>query len=74
MLGCLGNGWNCCVDGGRFEINQPLFAEDTALVADSEEKLYKLVSKFGTLSKSRKFRLNVGKSTVMLCSRDGNVG
>ena len=26
-------------DGGRFEINQLLFADDTALVADSEEKL-----------------------------------
>ena len=25
-------------NGGRFEINQPLFADDTALVADSEEK------------------------------------
>ena len=27
------------VKGGRFEINQLLFANDTALVADSEEKL-----------------------------------
>ena len=26
-------------NGGRFEINQLLFANDTALVADSEEKL-----------------------------------
>ena len=26
-------------NGGRFEINQRLFADDTALVADSEEKL-----------------------------------
>ena len=25
-------------NGGRFEINQLLFADDTALVADSEEK------------------------------------
>ena len=31
-------------NGGRFEINQLLFAEDTALVADSEEKLCRLVS------------------------------
>ena len=28
------------VNGGRFEINQLLFADDTALVADSEEKLF----------------------------------
>ena len=33
-------------NGGRFEINQLLFADDTALVADSEEKLGRLVSEF----------------------------
>ena len=32
MLRCLGKGWN----GGKFEINQLLFADDTALVPDSE--------------------------------------
>ena len=32
-------------NGGRFEINQLLFADDTALVADSE-KLYREVSEF----------------------------
>ena len=31
-------------NGGRFEINQLLFVDDTALVADSEEKLGSLVS------------------------------
>ena len=34
-------------NGDRFEINQLLFADDTALVADSEEKLCRLVSEFG---------------------------
>ena len=34
------------VNGGRFEINQLLFLDDTAQVADSEEKLCKLVSEF----------------------------
>ena len=34
-------------NGGRFEINQLLFADDTELVADSEEKLCILVSEFG---------------------------
>ena len=34
-------------NGGRFEINQLLFADDTTLVADSEEKLCRLVSDFG---------------------------
>ena len=33
-------------DGGRFEINQLLFADDTALVADSQENLCRLVSEF----------------------------
>ena len=31
---------------GRFEINQLLFADDTALVADSEEKLCRLVVEY----------------------------
>ena len=34
------------VNGGRFEINQLLFAVDTALVGDSEEKLCRRVSEF----------------------------
>ena len=34
-------------NGGRFEINQLLFADDTALVADSDNKLCRLVSEFG---------------------------
>ena len=34
-------------NGGKFEINQLLFADDTVLVADTEDKLYRLVSEFG---------------------------
>ena len=60
------------VNGGRFEINQLLFADDTALVADSEVKLCKLVSEFGRVFKRRKLRVNVGKSKVMKCSRYGS--
>ena len=41
----LGNGLELqSVNGGRFEINQLLFADDTALVADSEKKLGRQVS------------------------------
>ena len=54
--------------GSRFEINQLLFAADTALVADSE-KLCRLVSEFGRVCERRKLRVNVGKSKVMRCSR-----
>ena len=34
-------------NGLRFEINQLLFSDDSALVDDSEEKLCRLVSEFG---------------------------
>ena len=61
-------------NGGRFEINQPLFADDTTLVADLEEKLCRLVSEFGTACGRRKLRVNVGKSKVMRCSKYGNGG
>ena len=61
-------------NGGRFEINQLLFADDTALVADSEEKLCRLVSEFGRVFDRRKLRVNVGKSKVMRCSRYDNEG
>ena len=40
-------------NGGRFEINH-LFADDTALVADSEEKLCRVVSEFGRVCERRK--------------------
>ena len=54
------------VNGNRFEINQLLLADDTALVADSEEKLCRLVSEFGRVCERRKFRVKVetGKTTV----------
>ena len=58
---------------GSSELNQPLFADDTALVADSEEKLCILVSEFGRVYKRRKLRVNVGKSKVM-SARDMETG
>ena len=43
----LGKGFELLgANGGRFEINQLLFADDTALVADSEDKLCRLASEF----------------------------
>ena len=56
----------------QVEINQLLFADDTALVADSEDKLCRLVSEFGRVCERIKLRVNVGKSKVMRCSRYGN--
>ena len=61
-------------NGGRFEINQLLFTDDTALLVDSEEKLCRLLSGFGRICERKKLRVNVGKSKVMRCSRYGNRG
>ena len=56
-------------NGDRFEINQLLFADNTAPVAVSEDKLCKLVSEFGRVCERRKLRVNVSKNKVMRCSR-----
>ena len=41
-------------NGGRFEINQLLFAaDDTALVADSDEKLGRMVSEFSRVCEKK---------------------
>ena len=58
-------------NGGRFEINQLLFADDTALVADSK-KLCGLVSELGRVCDRRKLGVNVGENKVMSCSRCGD--
>ena len=59
-------------NGGRFEINQLLFVDDAPLVADSEEKLYRLTSEFDRVCERRKLRVNIGKSKGMRCSTYGN--
>ena len=41
-------------------------------MADSEDKLCRLVSEFGRVCERKKLRVNVGKSKVMRCSRYGN--
>ena len=43
-------------------------------MADSEEKLCRLVSEFGRVCERRKLRVNVCKSKVTRCSRDFNGG
>ena len=43
-------------------------------MTDSEEQLCRLVSELGRICERRKWRVNVGKSTVMKCSRYVNVG
>ncbi|WP_435316529.1 reverse transcriptase domain-containing protein, partial [Klebsiella pneumoniae] len=53
-----------------WELSQLLFADDTVLVADSEEKLQRLVAEFGRVCERRKLRVNVAKSKVMKCTRN----
>ena len=74
-VGVLGKGYELLsAYGGRFEINQLLFADNTALVADSDQKLCRLVSEFRRVCERKKLRVNVIKSKVMRCLRDGNGG
>ena len=58
----------------EWKVNQLLFADDTALVADSEELLRRLVEEFGRVCQRRGLKVNVGKSKVMKCSRDADGG
>ena len=60
--------------GDRFEINQLLFSVDSALLADSEEKLCRLVCEFGRVCKGRKLRVNVTKSEVHKACECGTNG
>ena len=61
-------------NGGKFEINQLLFANDAALVADSAKKLCFLASEFDRVCERIKLLVNIDKSKVMKCSRYVNVG
>ena len=61
------------MDDGRFEINQLLFLDDTALMADPEEMLCRLVIEFGRVCKRSQFRINLGKRKVMRCSSHVNL-
>ena len=60
------------VDGNdiEWELNQLLFADDTVVVADSERKLFQLVTEFGGVCVRMKLRVNVGKNKVMRCTRN----
>ena len=50
-----------------------LFADDTALVVDTNEKLCILVSEFGRVCEKIKLSVNVGASKVLRCSGYVNV-
>merc|ERR1711875_161267 len=54
-------------------LSQLLFADDTALVAESAEQLQCLVSEFGRVCERRKLRVNVDKSEVMVVGENVDV-
>ena len=54
----------------EWEMNQLLFAYDTVVVADCEKKLCQLVTEFGRVCERMKLQVNVGKSTVIRCTRN----
>ncbi len=56
-------------DGREWNLNQLLFTDDTALVADSEGRLRQLVEEFERGCKRKKLRLNELDSKVMKCTR-----
>ena len=58
------------IDGSGWALCQVLFANNTPLVADSEDKLQKLVEEFGKVCKRRK----LNNSKVMHCSRQRDGG
>ena len=51
-------------------LSQLLFADNTALVAESAVQLQCLESKFGRVCKQRKLRINVNQSKVMCVERN----
>ena len=67
----LGRGLSLVGENGReWRLNQLLFADDTALLADSEEKLRQLVEEFGRVCSRRKLKVNESKSKVMRYTKE----
>ena len=62
-------GVKMCANGEEWLLNAILFADDTALIAESESDLQKLVKIFDNVCKRRKLKVNVDKSKVMVFER-----
>ena len=57
--------------GRSWRVSQLLFADDAVLMAESAKDLQDLVAGFGRVCERRKLRVNVNKSKVLVCSKDG---
>jgi hypothetical protein len=56
----------------EWRLNQVLYLDDTAIVADKKSKLQSLVTEFGKLCERRKLSVHVAKSKVMRVMRREN--
>ena len=70
----MGKGMKLEHESKEWEIYKLLYADDTVLIADSEEQLQKMVNVFGKVCWRRKLKVNAAKSKVMVMSRDGGYG
>ena len=61
-------------NGVKWIMSQLLYADDTTLVAESEENLQHLVNQFEKACARRKLKVNSNKSKVMVCSTVTNQG
>ena len=55
----------------EWKVEWLMFADDTVLVGDSEEKLERLVQEFGSVCRRWKLTVNEGKSKVMRIGKNG---
>ena len=58
-------------NGCEWKVSQLLFADDTALVVSTEERLQRLIDEIRVMCERRKLRVNVVKSKVLVCGREG---
>ncbi len=56
-------------EGTKWVLNLILLTDDTVLIAEYESDLQNLVSVFDSVCKRRKLKVNVNRSTVMICKQ-----
>jgi len=57
----------------RWKMRMILFADDTVLMADSERELQVLIECYDRVCKTKNVNINVGKSKVMKCRKNGGM-
>ena len=62
---------NGIIVGGR-NINNIRYADDTVLIADSQEKLQKLLTKLSKVSEEKGLNINLSKTKILVTSNKDN--